>query len=168
MAKCCTETMSSSMPINVRERWCSRSVGGLAKRNRPKRSGKRDPLPWGSGLWSGVAERPLVMQRRALRGIVAAARLLFHNPDLEAYRQRFRREALGIVAGLIPQAAAHHVFPRNHRAKRMNGHLHREVSAVDAQLFLRGKGKAQVLSRGVHGLAEDYVGRRIHLQRCGN
>ena len=50
------------------------------------------------------------MNVRALRGIVTRAGRFFHNFYFKTYRQSFRWEALGIIAGLIAKDAVHHVF----------------------------------------------------------
>ncbi len=55
----------------------------------------------------------LVVHMRALGRILVARCGFFHDFHFEADRQVFRRIAGGIVAGLIAENSAHHVFPRH-------------------------------------------------------
>jgi len=76
----------------------------------------RLPLVRGSILTS-----ELVMNVRALGGIVVGAGRFLRNFHVKTYRKSLGREALGVVAGLVAKDAVHHIFPRNYGVQRMYG-----------------------------------------------
>ena len=100
-----------------------------------------------------------------LRGILVRSGRLFCDLYIKADGQRFWREALGIVAGLIAQHAVHHIFSGSDCVERMHRDVDGEVPAVDAELFIRRKRKREILAFGILDFAEDDVSRQIHLQR---
>src|ERR1700722_5252408 len=50
----------------------------------------------------------------------------------------------------------------------MNGNRNREISAVNAESFVRRKGEREIRTRRIFDLAQNDIGGQVHLESCGN
>ena len=88
----------------------------------------------------------------------------FGDFHVKADGQIFWRIAGRIVAGLVSQGSADHVFSGLNRMQGADEHIDLEIASVDIEFFVGSERKAHVLSVRVSRLADNDVGCRFHLE----
>lgn len=105
------------------------------------------------------------MNVRALGGISSTGGGYgFGHLHLELHGKILRRIAGGLVAGLIAQVSADHVFDGNDVMEWTHQDADRKCATVYAQLLIRRERKAEFFALGISNLADHDVSRRIQFQ----